>query len=135
MAQAVQETRTGRTLGAEILFVDDDAAQREMYRCRLEREGFRVRLADTADRAAMEVRECAPALVVLDIAMPGRDGLSALQELLDIAPAVPVIIHTAYPAFADNFLTWAADDYIEKSADLAPLLHAIERALVQSPSG
>jgi len=116
----------------EVLLVDDEADQREMYRHRLEREGFRVRLADSADAAASEVRRARPAVVVLDIAMPGRDGLSALEELLDIEPCMPVIINTAYPGFADNFLTWAADAYIEKSSDLSPLVQAIRRSALRA---
>lgn len=112
----------------EVLLVDDDSSHRTMYRRRLERAGYRVRLADSADSAADQVRARRPQVVVLDMAMPGRDGLSALQELLDIAPAMPVIINTAYPAFTDNFIAWAADDCVMKSSDIAPLLEAIRSA-------
>lgn len=114
---------------ARILFVDDDPSQREMYRRRLERKGYEVQLAESADSAVAQLRRERPACIVLDIAMPGRDGLSALQEFLDIDPSVPVIINTAYPAYAENFLSWAADAYIQKSSDLTPLLQAIEHAL------
>ena len=117
----------------EVLLVDDNAAQREMYRRRLERAGYRVRLAESADAAADQVRARPPQVVVLDIAMPGRDGLSALQELLDIEPAMPVIINTAYPAFSDNFLAWAADAYVEKTAEVGPLLRAIRGAVGRGP--
>ena len=113
----------------EVLFVDDDASQREMYRRRLERAGYRVRLADSAEQAADEVRSRRPGVVVLDIAMPGRDGLSCLQELIDIEPAMPVIINTSYPSYTDNFLAWAADAHVEKSADPGPLLAAIRDTL------
>ncbi|MFW6438149.1 MAG: response regulator [Armatimonadota bacterium] len=115
--------------GVLILLVDDDPNQREMYRRRLERQGYHVDLAESADAAVARLREKPPQVVVLDIAMPGRDGLSALQEFLDIDPSVPVIIHTAYPGYAENFLSWAADAYIEKSAELDPLLTAIENAV------
>lgn len=115
-----------------ILFVDDDPNQREMYRRRLERQGYEVDLAENADSAVEQLRAERPQVVVLDIAMPGRDGLSALQEFLDIDPSVPVIIHTAYPGYAENFLSWAADAYIEKSADIDPLLTAIEDAVRRS---
>jgi len=115
--------------GVCILFVDDDPNQREMYSRRLERQGYRVDLADSADSAVAHLREKRPEVIVLDIAMPGRDGLSALQEFLDIDPSVPVIIHTAYPGYAENFLSWAADAYVEKSADVDPLLTAIENAV------
>ncbi len=115
-----------------ILLVDDEANQREMYKHRLERAGYQVRLAESAEAAVQAVRDQPPEVVVLDIAMPERDGLSALHELLDLAPSVPVIINTAYPAYADDFLAWAAEAYIEKSSDIGPLLSAIERALARS---
>ncbi len=121
---------TGEGMGdVHVLFVDDDANQREIYRRRLERRGYVVDTADSADAAVDRLRNQRPQVVVLDIAMPGRDGLSALQEFLDIDPSVPVIINTAYPGYAENFLSWAADAYIEKSSDLTPLLEAIEQAM------
>jgi DNA-binding NtrC family response regulator len=114
---------------ASLLLVDDDQNQRESYRIRLERRGYRVRTASGADEAAAALREERPDVVVLDIAMPERDGLSALQEFLDTDPRLPVIIHTSYPAYADNFLAWAADAYIVKSQDISPLLEAIDNAI------
>jgi DNA-binding NtrC family response regulator len=121
-----QATQQSRPL---ILFVDDDAKQREQYRIRLERQGYRVCPADGADAAMEALRQERPAVVVLDIAMPERDGLSALQELLDADPGLPVVIHTAYPSYADNFLAWAADAYVVKSQDMTPLLEAVEKAV------
>jgi DNA-binding NarL/FixJ family response regulator len=88
-----------------------------------------VKTAVSADEAISLVAESAPGAVILDIAMPGRDGLSALQELIAIQPSLPVIIHTSYPTFRSNFLAWAADAYVEKSSDLAPLAGAIQDAL------
>jgi len=114
-----------------ILLVDDEANQREMYKRRLERAGYRVRLADSAEAAVEAVQSQRPGVVVLDIAMPERDGLTALYEILDLDPSLPVIINTAYPAYADNFLAWAADAYVEKSVDIGPLLNAIEQALTR----
>jgi DNA-binding NtrC family response regulator len=133
MARATIEQAPAHEPSIEVLLVDDDAGQREMCRRRLERAGYDVRLADSADSAADQVRARRPAVVVLDIAMPGRDGLSALQELLDIEPAMPVVINTAYPAFVDNFLAWAADAYVQKTSDMAPLLSAIH-TLTAAPS-
>ena len=123
---------SGAAEDARILLVDDDPNQREMYQRRLERKGFRVDLADGADAAVACLKEEPPQVIVLDIAMPERDGLSALQEFLDIDPSVPVIIHTAYPGYAENFLSWAADAYIEKSADIDPLITAIASAVDQT---
>ncbi len=130
MAQQTNERANARDI--RILFVDDDPNQREIYQRRLERQGYQVDLADSADSAVSRVRQERPEVIVLDIAMPGRDGLSALQEFLDIDPSVPVIIHTAYPGYAENFLSWAADAYIEKSSDINPLVEAIEEAVVRN---
>ncbi|MGM0493281.1 MAG: response regulator [Armatimonadota bacterium] len=115
----------------EILLVDDDPNHRELYSRRLQRLGYAIRTAGSADEALEEVAASSPHVVVLDIAMPGRDGLSLLQELVAINPSVPVIIHTAYPAFRDNYLTWTAEAYIEKSSNLQPLSRAIEEAISQ----
>ncbi len=107
----------------------DDPNHREIYQRRLERRGYRVRLAESADEAVAAMQESTPAAVVLDIAMPARDGLSALQEMIALRPDLPVIIHSAYPAFREHFIAWMADAYVEKSCDLEPLLTALERAL------
>ncbi|MFO8079955.1 MAG: response regulator [Armatimonadota bacterium] len=115
----------------EILLVDDDPNHRELYSRRLQRLGYAIRTAGSADEALEEVAASSPHVVVLDIAMPGRDGLSLLQELVAINPSVPVIIHTAYPAFRENYLTWTAEAYIEKSSNLQPLSRAIEEAISQ----
>lgn len=122
----------GRSHQPPILLVDDEANQREMYKHRLERAGYQVRLADSAQAAVEAVADQRPEVVVLDIAMPERDGLSALHELLDRDPSLPVIINTAYPAYADDFLAWAAEAYVEKSSDMGPLLQAIEQSLVRA---
>ena len=129
MASGDQATPDERLGEVRILFVDDEPHQREIYRRRLERHGYVVETVDNADAAVSRLREERPSVVILDIAMPGRDGLSALQEFLDIDPSVPVIINTAYPGYAENFLSWAADAYIEKSANLDPLLDAIKKAV------
>lgn len=134
MAQAALDRKARSDESIEVLLVDDDADQREMYRRRLERAGCRVRLAASADAAAAQVRERAPQVVVLDIAMPGRDGLSCLQELIDIEPAMPVIINTAYPSYTDNFLSWAADAYVTKTSDPGPLLGAIRDVIEGVPT-
>jgi len=129
MAQLAEKPQTTGTDVATLLLVDDDPNHREIYQRRLERRGYRVRLAESADEAVAAMREGAPSAVVLDIAMPARDGLSALQEMIALQPDLPVIIHSSYPAFRDDFVAWMADAYVEKSCDLEPLLIALQRAL------
>ena len=61
--------------------------------------------------------------------MPGMDGLDLLGRLLDIDNALPVVIHTAYGSYRDNFMSWAADAYVIKQSDAAPLKRTIRRVL------
>jgi two-component system response regulator (stage 0 sporulation protein F) len=132
MAGLQEHDERGGSAQPPILLVDDEANQREMYKHRLERAGYEVRLADSAQAAVEAVADQRPEVVVLDIAMPERDGLSVLHELLDRDPSLPVIINTAYPAYADDFLAWAAEAYVEKSSDMGPLLQAIEQSLARA---
>lgn len=129
MPQVTKEPVSTAQSRGTLLLVDDNANHREIYRRRLQRRGFSVALAASADEALTAVQEAEPDCIILDIAMPGRDGLSALQELIAIHPDLPVVIHTAYPSFRDNFLSWAAEAYVEKSTDLTPLIRALNRAL------
>ena len=129
MARQSAPRETERVRGnLNVLLVEDDADQREMYKRRLERRGYRVRIVPDGDGAAREVRHSRPDVVVLDIAMPERDGISVLQELLDLDPSLRVVIHTAYPAYADDFAAWAADGFVQKSQDIRPLLRTINEA-------
>ena len=71
-------------------------------------------------------------MVVLDICMPGMDGVETLEALLAADPGLPVILNTAYTTYRENFLTWAAADYVVKSADLTELKASIRRVLVSN---
>ncbi|MCB0293835.1 MAG: response regulator, partial [Calditrichaeota bacterium] len=75
------------------------------------------------------VRKEKPDLVILDLMMPNMHGLDSLRKVLSINPNIPVIIHTAYSHYKDNFMSWAAEEYIVKSADLSELKGAIKRVL------
>jgi DNA-binding response OmpR family regulator len=72
--------------------------------------------------------------VLLDINMPAMDGLEALSHILADRPDLPVIIHTAYAAYQDNFMSWAADSYVLKSSDLTELKARIKAALSRAES-
>ena len=70
-----------------------------------------------------------PDLVVLDIVMPGMDGIEILGRLLSHDNKLPVIFHTAYTGYQDNFMSWAADAYLIKSSDLTELKTRIRETL------
>ena len=79
------------------MVVDDTDHVREMLATMLELDGFDVvaKVAGGAEAIA-EVEDAAPNIVVMDYKMPGMDGLAATRRLRELAPAVPVILYTAY---------------------------------------
>ena len=112
-----------------LLIVEDDANQRLLYKKELTKDNYRVLLAD-GGRMAVKIAEKEDLdLVVLDIEMPGMDGIEALGRILDRKNTLPVIIHTAYPYYKDNFMSWAANAYIVKSSDLSELKSEIHEIL------
>ena len=71
-------------------------------------------------------------LVILDIRMPGMDGLEALPRILGLKEGLKVILNTAYSQYQDTFMSWAADAYIVKSADLTELKAKVKELLVMN---
>jgi excisionase family DNA binding protein len=82
----------GRTAGPLVLVVDDDARVREFVRVNLELEGYSVREAGGADEALEALEDQAPALVLLDVVMPGVDGWQLLQRMQEKHGSIPVIM-------------------------------------------
>jgi DNA-binding response OmpR family regulator len=112
-----------------LLVVEDDVPQAELYRQELEEEGYEVIIAHNGHEALKRIEEYSVNLAVIDIRMPGMDGVELLGRILAIDRALPVIIHSAYANYKDNFLTWAADHYIVKSSDLSVLKGRIREIL------
>ena len=54
--------------------------------------------------------------MILDINMPGKDGIETLNDIVGERGSLPVILHTAYSAYKDNYMTWSAVEYVVKSA-------------------
>ena len=112
-----------------ILLVEDEANQRLLYRMELEDEGYQVVTAGNGREALQEAQRTRPDLVVLDLRMPGMDGLEALHRMLALNQSLPVIIHSAYETYKDNFMTWAADAYVVKSTNVDVLKAEIRQVL------
>ena len=109
-----------------ILVVDDDEAIRTLLQEELEDEGYKVLIATNARDALKMVADEPLDLVILDIRMPGMDGLEALPRILGIKEGLPVIMNTAYSQYQDSFMSWAADAYVVKSSDLTELKQKIK---------
>lgn len=112
-----------------ILLVEDDPSQRLLFATELENEGYRVVCAQDGYEALDKFDEERPDLVVLDIRLPGMDGMEAMGKILARYENTPVILHTAYAVWKDNFRSWAADHYVVKSSDLSELKAKIKETL------
>jgi two-component system, response regulator, stage 0 sporulation protein F len=104
-----------------ILVVDDDDAIRTLLQDELLDEGYHVLTASNARDALRMVQEEALDLVILDIRMPGMNGLEALPRILGLKEGLPVILNSAYTQYQESFMSWAADAYVVKSSDLSEL--------------
>jgi len=113
----------------KLLVVEDDPNQRRLYEQELEDEGYEVCTAAGGKEALAEISKERPDLVIMDISMPGMDGIEALGKVLGVDNTIPVILNTAYANYKDNFLSWAADAYVVKSSDLAELKATIKSVL------
>jgi DNA-binding response OmpR family regulator len=118
-----------------ILVVDDDALLRRSLAYNLEQAGYRAEAAGTAEDALAQVRLDSPDLVLLDIGLPGMDGLDALRALRQQIN-VPVIFLTARRRELDEVLglELGADDYVTKPFDFDVLLARIKAVLRRTGS-
>ena len=112
-----------------ILVVDDDDPIRRLIELELKDDGYEVLTAANAQDALKLVQTEPLDLVILDIRMPGMDGLEALPRILGLKEGLKVILNTAYSQYQESFMSWAADAYIIKSADLTELKAKVKELL------
>jgi len=123
-------------INAPVLIVDDDDKLRELLVEYLEEYGYTVHTLPSGAECVRTVREIKPSVVVLDVMMPGKDGLEVLRELRGVSP-VPVIMLTAKGEDTDRIvgLELGADDYMSKPFNPRELLARIKAILRRSVSG
>ena len=114
---------------ATLMVVEDDKNQRLLYEQELTEEGYDVILVEGGREALEKLEKATPDLVILDILMPGMDGIETLGKILGRERSIPVILNTAYSSYKDNFMTWSAEAYVVKSSDLTELKDKIREIL------
>ena len=116
---------------ADILVIDDEASLASVFEQFLSDEGHQVRVASSAADGLAAVAEREPDVVFMDVRMPGRSGLEALQEMRSRFPAVDVVMMTAYGTSQTSIdaIRTGAFDYLTKPLDLTRLRSVLAKAL------
>jgi two-component system response regulator MprA len=122
-----------------VLVVDDDPPLLRMLERTLSAEGFAVAVARDGAAALVAVERTVPDVIVLDVAMPGLDGMAVCRRLREKGLSTPVLMLTARDAVPDRVagLEAGADDYLVKpfaTEELVARLHALTRRATAGPT-
>jgi two-component system KDP operon response regulator KdpE len=114
-----------------VLAIDDEPAIRRFLRTSLRTEGYDIIEAETAEAGLAEIRRREPDLVMLDLGLPGMDGIEMIRRLREGGSAVPIIVLTSRTDEAGKVeaLDLGADDYVTKPFGMDELLARIRAAL------
>lgn len=119
--------------GPLILLVEDNETNQMLTVAVLERDGYRVAVASNADEALQRIAEATPDLVLMDIQLPGEDGLALTRRLKKDAAtrSIPVIAMTAHAMQGDSELAIEAgcSGYIAKPIDTRSLAEQVRKHL------
>ena len=118
---------------AKILLIEDNEMNRDMLSRRLVRRGYEVVIALDGEQGLAVARSETPALILMDMSLPGMDGWEATRQLkaMPETRAIPIIALTAHAMAGDREKAIAAgcDDFDTKPVDLPRLLEKIEALL------
>lgn len=113
-----------------ILLVDDEESIQLLYREEFEEEGYIVDSAYNGFEALEKFRENPPDLVILDINMPGMNGIEVLRQMKEFRANLPVILSSAYQEYKQDFGSWASEAYVVKSANMDELKATVRKHLL-----
>jgi DNA-binding response OmpR family regulator len=118
----------------KILLVDDEEGIQMLYREELEDDGYDVISAYTGEEGLEKFKEESPDLVILDIQMPGMNGIETLRQMKMANSKLPVILSSAYNEYKQDLGAWASDAYVVKSSDINDLKEAVRSLLLAADS-
>lgn len=127
------DIRTARVAAARILIVDDEFSVRDSLYHWFRKEGYEVHAAENAAEAIRAIQEQPYEIALVDVKMPGMDGLELQDRIHRVDPNTDVIIITAFASVdtAVRALKQGAFDYVTKPVDPEELSHLVRRALEQ----
>ena len=122
----------GRPIPPLVLIVEDEEILAEAMSVYLERHAYVTMVAHAGEDGVRMAEGIRPDVAVVDMRLPGIDGLEVLRRLREVSPGTEVIMATAHPsrATAQEALTLGAFDYLNKPVDLEALRLAVDEALV-----
>lgn len=114
-----------------ILIVDDEPNTIVSLQTILKKEGFVTRVASSGEKAIEEIKKIRPDLILLDLVMPGLNGIETLKCIRGFNQEVIVIVITAYPSFesASEAMRNGAYDYITKPYNIDDVLFTVKRGI------
>jgi len=118
-----------------ILVVDDDAQVAESFAMIFRGEGYNVTVATDGLRAIEAALTSPFDMIILDVILPGMDGLTALKSLREVAPNSSVIVVTGTDLEPTEFLDHGASAVVWKPPEIATLLALIHRTSAAAPGG
>jgi FixJ family two-component response regulator len=120
--------------GEMVYLVDDDAAVRDALGTFLRHAGYSVRAYESGEAFLAEFSADCSGCVLLDLSMPGLDGLDVQQRMLQTASRIPIIFLTAYGTVRDTVsaIKAGAFDFLEKPCAEDNLLESIREAILHS---
>ncbi|MEM7165622.1 MAG: response regulator transcription factor [Planctomycetota bacterium] len=135
MASPSVRRGTGAVLKKRILVIEDDEAVRIGVCDALAHEGYAVTFAEDGDQGLERALHSEWDLLLLDVMLPGCDGISILEQVREVHTALPVILLTALGDESSRVqgLKRGADDYVVKPFSLMELLARVEAVLRRSP--
>jgi FixJ family two-component response regulator len=136
LAKALVELESYHSMSERILIVDDESSVRLSFRMALETDGYEIFEAQSIEPAFQMLTEYSFALVILDLRMPGTDGLELLTKMSEADIHTPVMIVTAYGDIprAVEAMKLGATDFLQKPLLPADLRHAVAEAVKRHPS-
>lgn len=134
--QITGEIKLSQSAKKRVLIVDDEVSIRRTLEAVFRDEGFEPFSVDSGSAALSKLQEIDPDLVILDIWMPGMDGVETLKRVKELSASLPVIMISGHATIATAIAAtkMGASDFIEKPLDLDALLLSVQRALNRDSS-